>query len=69
MKEHIYLIFAFNFQIALTLFYVMIVYYVTSQPLEILRFIMFIGIVVLTSLVAQSHALLIGAACKVEVSK
>lgn len=47
--------------------YVMIVYFITSQPLEIERFLMYLNICILTSLVAQSIGLLIGAAMSVEV--
>ena len=48
--------------------YVMIVYFMTSQPLEVERFLMYLNICVLTSLVAQSIGLLIGAAMSVEVN-
>lgn len=47
--------------------YVMIVYFITSQPLEVERFLMYLNICILTSLVAQSIGLLIGAAMSVEV--
>lgn len=45
----------------------MIVYFITSQPLETERFLMYLNICILTSLVAQSIGLLIGAAMSVEV--
>jgi len=47
--------------------YVMIVYFITSQPLETERFLMYLNICILTSLVSQSIGLLIGAAMSVEV--
>lgn len=46
----------------------MIVYFITSQPLETERFLMYLNICILTSLVAQSIGLLIGAAMSVEVT-
>ncbi|XP_018336697.1 ATP-binding cassette sub-family G member 4 isoform X2 [Agrilus planipennis] len=54
------------FQIVLTICYVMGVYYITSQPMEPLRFGMFILVSVLTALVAQSLGLLVGAAFDIE---
>lgn len=46
----------------------MIVYFMTAQPLELERFLMCLNICILTSLVAQSIGLLIGAAMSVEVT-
>ena len=47
----------------------MIVYFMTAQPLEMERFLMYLNICILTSLVAQSIGLLIGAAMSVEVNE
>jgi ABC-2 type transporter. len=55
-------------QIVFSIIYVMIVYFMTSQPLELMRFSMLLSMCILTSLVAQSLGLLIGAAMSVEVS-
>lgn len=46
--------------------YVIVVYYLTSQPMEWQRVTMFVCICVLTSLVSQSLGLLIGAGMSVE---
>ena len=46
--------------------YVIVVYYLTSQPMEPQRITMFVVICVLTSLVAQSLGLLIGAGMNIE---
>ncbi|KAL0102010.1 hypothetical protein PUN28_018516 [Cardiocondyla obscurior] len=54
------------FQMVYSIAYVVIVYFITSQPLEVERFLMYLNICVLTSLVAQSIGLLIGAAMSVE---
>ncbi|KAL6438396.1 hypothetical protein ACFW04_004495 [Cataglyphis niger] len=54
------------FQMVYSIAYVMIVYFITSQPLETERFLMYLNICILTSLVAQSIGLLIGAAMSVE---
>lgn len=56
-------------QIVYSIAYVMIVYFITSQPLETERFLMYLNICILTSLVAQSIGLLIGAAMSVEVRR
>lgn len=55
-------------QIVYSIAYVMIVYFITSQPLELERFLMYLNICVLTSLVSQAIGLLIGAAMSVEVT-
>lgn len=49
--------------------YVGIVYYMTSQPLEMFRFGMFLSACLLISFVAQSVGLVVGAAMNVQVSK
>ncbi|CAB0031859.1 unnamed protein product [Trichogramma brassicae] len=54
------------FQIVYSIAYIIIVYFMTSQPLEYERFFMYLNICILTSLVAQSIGLLIGAAMSVE---
>lgn len=48
--------------------YVGIVYYMTSQPLEMFRFGMFLSACLLISFVAQSVGLVVGAAMNVQVS-
>lgn len=54
------------FQIIFSSVYVIVVYYLTSQPMEWMRISMFVFICVLTSLVAQSLGLLIGAGMNIE---
>ncbi|XP_058823806.1 ATP-binding cassette sub-family G member 1-like [Topomyia yanbarensis] len=54
------------FQVVFTSVYVIVVYYLTSQPMEPKRVGMFVLICILTSLVAQSLGLLIGAGMSVE---
>ncbi|XP_005176222.1 ATP-binding cassette sub-family G member 1 isoform X2 [Musca domestica] len=54
------------FQIIFSSVYVIVVYYLTSQPMEPQRVTMFVVICVLTSLVAQSLGLLIGAGMNIE---
>ncbi|XP_050669685.1 ATP-binding cassette sub-family G member 1 isoform X2 [Leptidea sinapis] len=54
------------FQIVFSGVYVVIVYFMTSQPLQMDRLLMFTTVNILTALVAQSLGLLIGAAMKIE---
>lgn len=54
------------FQIVFSIVYILIVYFMTSQPLEPIRFFMVMNMCVLTSLVAQSLGLLIGAGMSIE---
>lgn len=55
-----------TFQIVFSSVYVLVVYYLTSQPMELERVSMFVLICVLNSLVAQSLGLLIGAGMNIE---
>lgn len=48
------------FQITMPLFYAVVVYYFTGQPLEVYRFMYFSAIIVLMALVGQSLGLLLG---------
>lgn len=54
------------FQLLFSGVYVVTVYYLTSQPMELQRMSQFVIICVLTSLVSQSLGLLIGAGLSVE---
>ena len=56
------------FQIVYPLIYIVIVYFMTSQPLDPLRFGMVALMCILTSLVAQSCSLLIGCACDIQTA-
>lgn len=50
------------------LIFTLIVYFITSQPLEISRFLMFFSISLLVVLISQGFGLMIGAICNVIVS-
>ena len=54
------------FQIFYPFIFVIIVYFMTSQPLELSRISMFMLMCILTSLVAQSLGLVIGCACDMQ---
>lgn len=54
------------FQTIFCIIYVSIVYFVTSQPAETMRFSMFLGACLLISFVAQSVGLVVGAAMNVQ---
>nr|XP_053632501.1 ATP-binding cassette sub-family G member 4-like [Cherax quadricarinatus] len=55
------------FQVLYPLLYVLLVYFLTSQPLEAHRFFMFTTMCIMTSLVAQSLGLAIGACMNIQV--
>jgi ATP-binding cassette subfamily G (WHITE) protein 1 len=57
----------FLFQTIFCVLYVTIVYFMTSQPLELNRYMMFLGACLLVSFVAQSVGLVVGAAMNVQV--
>ncbi len=54
------------FQVVYPLIFVLIVYFMTSQPLDAMRLAMFVLMCIQTSLVAQSLGLVIGCACDVQ---
>ncbi|KAL7638768.1 UNVERIFIED_CONTAM: hypothetical protein RMT77_010301 [Armadillidium vulgare] len=54
------------FQLIYPLMYVLLVYFMTNQPFEANRFFMFTTMCIMTSLVAQSLGLAIGAATNIE---
>ncbi|XP_018007289.1 ATP-binding cassette sub-family G member 4-like [Hyalella azteca] len=54
------------FQVIYPLLYVVLVYFMTAQPLEPERFLMFTCMCIMTSLVAQSLGLAIGAALNIQ---
>lgn len=54
-------------QCACCVVYVLITYFMTSQPLESFRLLMFIGICVMVCLVAQGLGLVVGAIFDVKV--
>lgn len=56
----------FILQAVFCVLYVSIVYYFTSQPVELFRYLMFLGACLLISFVAQSVGLVVGAAMNVQ---
>lgn len=58
----------FPFQVAIPVVYCTIAYWMTGQPPEANRFLIFIGISIITAMISQSVGLLIGAATSMEVA-
>lgn len=56
------------FQVIFPIVYGSLVYIMTDQPLEFIRYFLFMVMTILTSLVAQSFGLLIGAAASLEAA-
>lgn len=56
------------FQFVFPTLYLVIVYMMTNQPMDLQRFGMLLGITICTSLVAQGIGLLVGAACNIQVA-
>jgi len=56
------------FQIIYPAIYIVIVYFMTNQPMEPMRFFMYLSMGILTSFVAQSVGLAIGAAFEIETA-
>lgn len=56
------------FQILFPIVYVIIVYFMSDQPCDPMRFFMFLTMSIMTSLVSQSVGLVIGAAMEIQVA-
>lgn len=65
--EKIYNLFHSLLQLVFPTVYVIIVYFMSDQPHDPMRFFMFLTMSIMTSLVAQSLGLVIGAAMDIQV--
>lgn len=55
-------------QFVCVLVYVLITYFMTSQPPELFRLVLFLIIAVMVTLISQGYGMIVGAACGVKVS-
>lgn len=67
MQRTICIVIVCFLQLVFPTVYVVIVYFMSDQPCDPMRFLMFLTMSVMTSLVAQSLGLVIGAAMDIQV--